>query len=232
MNIRMSARLLGSLGLTLVACGGAAVAPSPSPSATATANSTPSPTPAASTASPGVWTITSDSKATVSVREQLVGLSLPSDAILVANGATGSFTVNADGTFSTDSKISFDLTTLKSDQSQRDSFVKQSVLQTRQFPTATFVPVNATGLASPIASGADLKFQMSGTITIRGITKDVTFDVVAKRSGGQLRATATAAPTWKFGDFGMQPPAIPGRVLSVVDEIHLVVDLVATGPAA
>jgi len=232
MNIRMSARLLGSLALLLVACGGAAVAPSPSPSATATANSTPSPTPAASTASPGVWTITSDSKATVSVREQLVGLSLPSDAILVASGATGSFTVSADGTFSADSKISFDLATLKSDQSQRDSFVKQSVLQTRQFPTATFVPVKATSLASPIASGADLKFQMSGKITIRGITRDVTFDVVAKRSGGQLRATATAAPTWKFGDFGMQPPAIPGRVLSVVDEIHLVVDLVATGPAA
>ena len=232
MNIRMSARLLGSLALLLVACGGAAVAPSPSPSATATATPTPTLAATASTAAPGAWTITSDSKATVSVREQLVGLSLPSDAILVASGATGSFTVSADGTFSADSKISFDLATLKSDQSQRDSFVKQSVLQTRQFQTATFVPVNATGLASPIASGADLKFQMSGKITIRGITRDVTFDVVAKRSGGQLRANATAAPTWKFGDFGMQPPAIPGRVLSVVDEIHLVVDLVATGPAA
>lgn len=168
----------------------------------------------------------------MSVREQLVGISFPSDAVLVAKGAAGSFTVNADGTFTADSKITFDLTTLTSDQRQRDDFVKGSVLETRRFPTATFVPVKATGLSLPIASNTELKFQLSGKITIRGVTKDVTFDVVAKRSSGQLTATATANPTWKFSDFGMQPPTIPGRVLSVVDEIHLVVDIVASGASA
>ena len=58
--------------------------------------------------------------------------------------------------------------------------------------------------------------------------KDVSFDVTAKRTGGDLTATATANPTWKFGDFGMSPPSSPLRVVSVVDEIKLVVDLVAT----
>ena len=226
-------RLLALVSLGLIACGGAQVATQPSatatPSPTATSTATQAATQSQATTAPGAWTVTGDSKATVSVRERLVGVNFPSDAVLVAKGARGTFTLSADGSFSPDSKITFDLTTLTSDQRQRDDFVKQSVLQTRQFPTATFIPLKATGLTLPIASNTDLKFQISGKITIRNITKDVTFDVVAKRAGGQLTATATANPTWKFGDFGMQPPAVPGRVLSVVDEIKLVVELVASG---
>jgi polyisoprenoid-binding protein YceI len=168
----------------------------------------------------------------VSVREQLVGVSLPSDAVLVATGASGSFAVNADGTFSADSKITFDLTTLTSDQRNRDDFVKMDTLAVRQFPTATFVPTKATGLTLPLATNAEATFTLAGKMTIHGVTKDVTFDVVAKRSGSQLTATATANPTWKFEDFGMRAPSVPFRVVSVVDEIRLVVQIVASGQAA
>ena len=231
-TMRSATRALGAFALVLAACGGAApTASSAAPTETATSMPTPS---AATTAAAGAqtWTVGSASKATVSVREQLVGISFPSDAVLVAKGASGTFTINADGSFSPDSKISFDLTTLTSDQRQRDDFVKGSVLQTRQFPTAPFFPLKASGLTLPIASNTDLKFQISGKITIRNVTKDVSFDVIANRSGGQLTATATANPTWKFGDFGMQPPTIPGRVLSIVDEIKLVVELVASSASA
>ena len=174
--------------------------------------------------------MTDKSKVTVRVREQLASLNLPSDAVLVASGAKGAFTVNDDGTFAPGSQITFDVTSLTSDQSQRDSFVKQSVLNTRQFPTATFEPTKATGLTLPLAATAHATFTLTGKLTIHGTTKDVTFTVDCTRSGGDLTATATLAPTVKFGDFGMQQPAAPGRVLSVVDEIKLTVDLVATGP--
>ena len=50
------------------------------------------------------------------------------------------------------------------------------------------------------------------------VTKEVTFDVTAKRDGSDLTATATANPSWKFGDFGMTAPSVPFRVLSVTDE--------------
>jgi polyisoprenoid-binding protein YceI len=234
--VKLITPLVALASLIAIACGGAPAASTSTPTTTATptatASSTATQAATATTSGAAAWTVTADSKATVSVREQLVGISFPSDAVLVAKGATGAFTVNADGTFTGDSKITFDLSTLTSDQRQRDDFVKGSVLQTRQFPMATFVPTKATGLSLPIASNAELKFQLSGKITIRGVTKDVTFDVVAKRSGGQLTATATANPTWKFSDFGMQPPTVPGRVLSVVDEIRLVVDIVASGASA
>ena len=225
---------LATVGFLLAACGGAAVAPSATPAATvvvATATPTPTATAAATTnvttVTTGTWTISDTSKATVRVREQLVGVNLPSDAVLVATGATGTFVLKDDGTFSSDSKISFDLTTLASDQRDRDNFVKMDTLQIRQFPKAEFVPTKTTGLTLPMPASGEFTFRLTGQITIHGKTKEVTFDVVAKRSGSDLIATATAAPTWKFGDFGMSAPSVPFRVVSVVDEIRVVVDLVA-----
>ena len=226
---------LATVGFLLAACGGAAVAPSATPAATvvvATATPTPTATAAATTnvttVTTGTWTISDTSKATVRVREQLVGVNLPSDAVLVATGATGTFVLKDDGTFSSDSKISFDLTTLASDQRDRDNFVKMDTLQIRQFPKAEFVPTKTTGLTLPMPASGEFTFKLTGQITIHGKTKEVTFDVVAKRNGNDLVATATAAPTWKFGDFGMSAPSVPFRVVSVVDEIRVVVDLVAT----
>lgn len=227
-------RIARIIGLTMVAlvaaaCGGAAsvtVDPTVAPIATAT-----SATATATTAATAVgWTVSDRSKATVSVREQLANISFPSDAVLVATGATGAFQINDDGTFAPGSKITFDVSSLTSDQSQRDSFVKQSVLNTRQFPTATLVPEKVTGLTLPLATTTHATFTLAGKLTIHGVTKEVTFTVDCTRNGGDLSAKATLAPTVKFGDFGMQPPAAPGRVISVVDEIKLTVDLVATGP--
>jgi polyisoprenoid-binding protein YceI len=226
-------RALGLMIVALVvaACGGAA---SVSVDATATPT-TPAPSAVTATATVATaalsWSVSDKSRATVRVREQLASLNFPSDAVLVATGAKGAFQLNDDGSFIPGSQISFDVSSLTSDQSQRDSFVKQSVLNTRQFPTATLVPTKATGLTLPLAANGHVTFTLTGKLTIHGTTKDVTFTVDCTRTGGDLVATATLAPTVKFGDFGMQQPAAPGRVLSVVDEIKLTVDLVATGPA-
>ncbi|HZP97083.1 MAG TPA: YceI family protein [Candidatus Limnocylindria bacterium] len=214
------------------ACAPSAAAPAATATPTATVPSTAAPPSIPSASAGATWTVTSASKATVSVREQLVGVSLPSDAVLTATGAAGSFAVNADGTFTPESKITFDVSTLASDRRDRDNFIKQSTLQVRQFPAATFVPTKATGLTLPLAADADVTFALAGKLTIHGVTKDVTFDVVAKRSGAQLTATATAAPALRFEDFGMTAPSVPFRVVSVTDEIHLVVEVVATGAAS
>jgi polyisoprenoid-binding protein YceI len=226
MRARILSRLLITGGLVLAACGGTTAPAATSAAAVAT-------TAAPATSAPATaleWTVSDRSKVTVKVREQLANVNFPSDAVLVATGAKGAFQANADGTFAPGSQITFDVTSLTSDSSQRDSFVKQSVLATRQYPTATFVPVRATGLTLPLAASAKVSFTLAGTLTIHGTTKDVTFDVDATRNGGELTATATLKPTVKFGDFGMPQPAAPGRVLSVVDEIRMTVELVATGP--
>jgi len=231
---RIAAPLVTATAL-LAACGGAVASPSSSPApvaatarATVTAAPTPTPTAAAATSATGAWTVNDTSKATVRVREQLVGVNLPSDAVLAMTGATGTFVLKDDGTFSSDSKITFDVTTLASDQRDRDNFVKMDTLQTRQFPKADFVPTKTSGLTLPMPASGEFTFKLTGQMTIHGKTKEVTFDVVARRSGNQLTATATAAPSWKFGDFGMTAPSVPFRVVSIVDEIRVAVDLVAT----
>jgi hypothetical protein len=53
---------------------------------------------------------------------------------------------------------------------------------------------------------------------------------MAKRDGSDLTATATANPSWTFGDFSLNAPSVPLRVLSVTDEIRATIDIVATGP--
>jgi polyisoprenoid-binding protein YceI len=220
---------LAAVSLLLAACGGAA-APSATtqPTATVAATVTAPPSAAAPAATTGTWTVSNASKATVRVREQLVGVNLPSDAVLVATGATGTFVLSGDGSFSSASKISFDMATLASDNRDRDNFVKNDTLLVRQFPKAEFVPTRATGLASPMPASGDFTFKLTGQLTIKGKTREVTFDVLARRSGNELTATATAAPAWKFADFGMTAPSVPFRVVSIVDEIRVVVDLVAT----
>ncbi len=215
---RRSALALLSSSLLLAACGGTASLATASPTAPTAAPATNAPAAPTPTAAGVGWTVTPASKAVVSVREQLVGVSLPSDAVLTATGATGTFKPNADGTFSADSKITLDL--------------KMDTLQTRQFPKADFVPTKATGLTLPLATTGTFTFKLTGNLTIHGKTKEVTFDVVAKRSGADLTATATLSPSVKFGDFGMNAPSVPLRVVSIVDEIRLVVELVATGAAA
>jgi polyisoprenoid-binding protein YceI len=217
----------------LAACGGSASVATAAPATLTptTAPATSAPATAAATGSGATWTVTSASRAVVSVREQLVSLNLPSDAVLTATGATGTFKLGADGTFSADSKISFDLTTLTSDNRDRDNFIKNDTLQTRQFPRAELVPTKTTGLALPLAASGTFTFKLTGNLTIHGRTKEVTFDVVAQRNGAELTAKATLNPSVKFGDFGMTPPS-SFRVLSIVDEIRLAVDLVATGASA
>jgi polyisoprenoid-binding protein YceI len=211
------------------ACGGSATTSDASATPSASATTTTA-TATAATASGAAWTVTDKSKATIRVREQLVGVSLPSDAVLAATGAKGSFTLNSDGTFASGSKITFDLMTLASDERDRDNFIKNDTLQVRQFPTAEFVPTKATGLTLPLATSGTFAFTLTGNMTIKGKTHEVTFDVTAKRDGTDLTATATANPSWKFGDFGMSAPSVPFRVLSVTDEIRVAIDIVATGP--
>jgi len=212
------------IALLLAACGGAS-APQPTTEPT----TAPSPTPASTVSAAGPWTFTLDasSKTTVRVREVLAQIRAPSDAVLTGTGVKGSFTLNADGTFTSTSKITADLTTLRSDQGQRDQFIKDNTLQTRRFPTAEFIPDKAGALPLPLPESGEFTFTLTGRMTIHGTTKTVTFDVTAKRDGARLTATAKANPSWKFADFGMQQPRV-ASVLSIEDDIRVEIALVAT----
>jgi polyisoprenoid-binding protein YceI len=222
---------LAAIALLLSACGGGAASPaSPATFRTEPPTATPAPTEAITTAPPAnaiAWTVDAASKATVRVREQLVRLPAPNDAIITIGGAQGSFTLNPDGSFSSGSKISVDMTTVTTDDRQRTDAIRRDPLEVTRFRTSELVPKIATGLALPLARSGDFTFQLTGDLTLHGVTKSVTFDVKATRANGKLTATATANPSWKFGDFGMHVPST-FSVLSIVDEIRMEFALVAS----
>jgi polyisoprenoid-binding protein YceI len=228
-TVPVASRIAAVALLLLSACGEAAT-PSPAPTLqTDPPTATPNPTVAVTSAPQAnaiTWTIDAASKATVRVREQLARLPAPNDAIITITGAQGTFTLNPDGTFATGSKISVDMNTITTDDRQRTDSIRRDPLEVSRFRTSELVPKQATGLTLPLPRSGDFTFQLTGDLTLHGVTKSVMFDVKATRTNGKLTATATANPSWKFGDFGMRPPS-SFSVLSIVDEIRMEFALVA-----
>lgn len=218
--------------ILIAACGGGGLPPSAQPASPPAAMPSPEPTsppsPTAAATATGVLTfvVSSTSKATVRVNEQLADRPTPNDAVLTTSAFTGEFTLLADGTFDPRSKITVDLRTLQSDNRLRDGFIKDRTIETDRFPNAELVPTKTTGLALPLAASGTFSFVLEGRMTVHGVQKDLRFDVTAERRGADLTATAKVTPNMKFGDFGMTQPRVLS-VLSIADDIRLEVELIA-----
>jgi polyisoprenoid-binding protein YceI len=172
---------------------------------------------------PLTLTVTDGSTASYRVREQLAGISFPSDAVGSSSSLTGTIVFNKDGSIdSSASKLSFDLRTLKSDQSMRDGFIQSRTLQSDQFPMADFVPKKIEGMPNPL--NGQLGFQLSGDMTIHGVTAPVTWQGIATvdNNGGMVAGRANT--DFKFETFGLTPPQL-ARLMSVNDDIALELEI-------
>ena len=168
--------------------------------------------------------VPSSSKARYRVREQLLNRDLPNDAVGETSNVTGTIVVDVNGKIvPTKSTFVVDLSTLQSDQSRRDNFLRNNTLQTDKFPKATFVVTEAKGLPSPLPASGNGTFELTGDLTIRDVTKPVTWQVTLQRDGEKLTGTAKLA--FKFADFSLEQPRVP-VVLSVQDNIQLELDFV------
>jgi polyisoprenoid-binding protein YceI len=198
----------------------------PQPGATETTSADPTAAPSANADETVVLVVVPEkSEARYRVREQLANVSLPNDAIGKTNAITGQIVGKMDGTIvSAESQFVVDVTTLKSDQGMRDGFIQRTPLQTSQYPTVTFVPTSAQGLPliPPVPeSGA---FQLIGDLTIRDVTRPVTWEATCKLESNQTEGLCTATTSFTFDDFQLEQPRV-GRVVSIEDTIKLEVDL-------
>jgi polyisoprenoid-binding protein YceI len=128
------------------------------------------------------------------------------------NTATGT-THSVQGTFHirsgtapalADMHITIDLSTLQTDSSRRDNYVRQHTLETDSYPNAQFVTTCTQQLASNYNEGQSVTFPLVGNLTMHGRTNKETFTVQAKLSGNTVTGTATTSIF--MTDFGMQPP--------------------------
>jgi polyisoprenoid-binding protein YceI len=220
-------------GMALVAFGaacGEAAQPTAIPTQVPTAVATSAPATAAPTAASTFAIVAEASEARYRVTEQLAGRSLPNDAVGTTKAVTGAIVLGPDGSLVPgQSKVTVDLSKLESDSGQRDNFIKRNTLQVSEHPNAVFVPTKVEGLPRPLPTSGEARFTLTGDLTVRGVTKPVTWDVVATASGQQVNGTATTKVT--FQEFGMTAPKV-GPVLGVEDQLTLEMDFRAQRGAA
>jgi polyisoprenoid-binding protein YceI len=153
------------------------------------------------------------------VREQLARLDFPNDAVGRTGAVSGGIVVQPDGTIvAGESRFVIDMTSLESDSDRRDNYVRRNTLQTEAHPTVTFVPRRFEGLELPLAANGASRFRLMGDLTVRGITRSVTWDVTATLANRAIRGEARTSFT--FAEFDITKPRV-ASVLSVADDIRL-----------
>lgn len=91
--------------------------------------------------------------------------------------------------------IRVNLRTLETDRLDRDYSIRCCILLTAQnaYEFADFVPTLISNLPDQVQIGQVIPFQITGNLTLRGITQTVTFDVsLTMVSGEELQGIATA----------------------------------------
>lgn len=201
-----------------------AVAATSEPQAT-TANTNPTAAPSNADEIVTLIVVPEKSEARYRVREQLAGFDAPSDAIGKTQAITGQIVGKMDGSIdSANSQFVVDVRTLRSDQGMRDGFIQRSTLQTSQFPNVTFVPTSAPGLPLIVPGNGNASFQLIGDLTVKDVTKPVTWEATCQLESNQTEGKCTATTSFTFADFNIEQPRVP-RVLSIQDTIKLEVDL-------
>jgi len=81
-------------------------------------------------------------------------------------------------------------------------------------------------LNQPIPTNGKDEFKLNGSLTLHGVTKPISWNVMATWTG-TTNITGTASTKFTFNDFNINKPSVP-IVLSVADDIRLEIDFVAT----
>ncbi|HYI26055.1 MAG TPA: YceI family protein, partial [Thermomicrobiales bacterium] len=117
-----------------------------------------------------------------------------------------------------------DMRTMETDESRRDNYLRDNTLESDTYPFAIFVVASVEGVDGPVVEGEPTVLQLTGDLTIHGVTKTVTWDAEVIREAESLTGTATY--TFLIADFDMEKPIV-GPVVSIEDEITLSIDIVA-----
>ena len=141
---------------------------------------------------------------------------------------TGSIAFDADGgVIAEESRIVVQAATLQTDSNRRDGYVRNRILLTDTYPEVVFQPTSMDGLPDSVSDASGpVEFTMTGDLTVRDQTREVTWDAMAEFAGDGT-ASGLASVMFTFEDFGMDKPRV-AIVVSVEDEILLELDFAGT----
>jgi polyisoprenoid-binding protein YceI len=149
----------------------------------------------------GTWKATDASVVGYRVNEVLFGQD--NEAAGRTNAVTGDMAIA--GTTVNTASFTVDMTQVSSDSGQRDGQFRNRIMQTSQFPTATFELTQPLLLPSVPANLQEITVQANGKLTLHGVTKDITADLKARRNGANIEVNGTIPIT--FSDYGISNPS-------------------------
>jgi polyisoprenoid-binding protein YceI len=125
-----------------------------------------------------------------------------------AVGRTSSLTgeVTISGTQVTSGGFTVDMTTVKSDRSQRDNQFNGRIMSTSTYPTATFALTQPIDLGTAPGDHQPVDAKATGNLTLRGVTRPVTLDVKAQRDGDKVEVNGSYPLT--FADWQIPNPSL------------------------
>lgn len=165
-----------------------------------------------------------ESQVTFNIYEELAGQ--PKTVVGTSNQVAGQLALNLDDlSQSKVGVIQIDARTFSTDSGQRNNAIRNFILNTNQYEYITFTPTQITGLSGTAVVGQDVKFQITGDLTIKGVTKSVTFDVTVNGKD-ESNLTGTATATVQRSDYGLTIPSVP-NVANVGQDVTLQINFVA-----
>jgi len=153
----------------------------------------------------GEWAAGEGSRAGYRVEDEILR-----GATVTATGYTdrvdGSITLADEGRKITDATFTIDVSSIVSEGfGQRDNAFRR-VLEADRFPTATFRLTKPVQLDAFPEEDAEISIpDVTGELTMHGVTKQVTFDASAIRGGSRIDVKALVPVT--YTDFGIQNPS-------------------------
>ncbi len=122
--------------------------------------------------------------------------------------------------------IAVNARTIATDDSQRNNALRRWILGTDDYELIIFTPTAIVGAPASATIGQPSSFQITGLLTIKDVTRPVTFDAtVTPVSTNELKGTASS--TIRYGDWNINIPDVP-FVAGVGDQVRLELDFVAT----
>lgn len=123
--------------------------------------------------------------------------------------------------------IRINVRTLRTDNTFRNDAIRGRILESSrdEYEFSEFVPTEVLGLPETVTVGDTVEFQIVGNLTIRDVTRTVTFETSVEVVS-ESRLNGYASTTVLYPDFNLTIPEAPG-VANIADEVILEIEFVA-----
>jgi len=149
----------------------------------------------------GVWSVAADSTLGYRVQEVLGGIDV--EGAGRTSDVTGSLTIA--GNQATAAEFTVQMASITSDSDRRDGQFRSRIMSVDEFPTATFVLTAPIDFGAVPAEGESLTATATGDLTLRGVTRSVTFPVEAQLEGGRIGVLGSIPIL--FSDYSIPDPS-------------------------